>query len=51
MGRWGVTGAGEMTMVSTAPSVTNAIYNACGARISDLLATPEKVKATLVAKK
>ena len=41
------TGVGEMTMVSTAPAVINAIYDACGARIDDLPATPEKVKAAL----
>ena len=50
-GTLGSTGIGEMTMVSTAPAVTNAIYNACGARIYDLPATPEKVKAALKAKK
>jgi aldehyde oxidoreductase len=46
-GPLGATGIGEMTMVSTAPAVTNAIYNACGARIYDLPATPEKIKAAL----
>jgi aldehyde oxidoreductase len=46
-GTLGSTGIGEMTMVSTAPAVTNAIYNACGVRIFDLPATPEKVKAGL----
>ncbi len=46
-GTLGSTGIGEMTMVSTAPAVTNAIYNACGARIYHLPATPEKVKAAL----
>ncbi len=46
-GTLGSTGIGEMTMVSTAPAVTNAIYNACGARIYDLPATPDKVKAAL----
>jgi aldehyde oxidoreductase len=46
-GPFGATGIGEMTMVSTAPAVTNAIYNACGARIYHLPATPEKVKAAL----
>ncbi len=46
----GATGIGEMTMVSTAPAVTNAIYNACGARVYQLPATPEKVKAALAAK-
>jgi aldehyde oxidoreductase len=46
-GTLGSTGIGEMTMVSTAPAVTNAIYNACGARIYHLPATPEKVIAAL----
>jgi aldehyde oxidoreductase len=46
-GPLGATGVGEMTMVSTAPAVTNAIYNACGVRIYSLPATPEKVKAAL----
>jgi len=46
-GPLGATGIGEMTMVSTAPAITNAIYNACGVRIYDLPATPEKIKAGL----
>jgi aldehyde oxidoreductase len=49
-GTLGSTGIGEMTMVSTAPAVTNAIYNACGARVYHLPATPEKVKAALKAR-
>ncbi len=50
-GTLGATGIGEMTMVSTAPAITNAIYNACGVRIYDLPATPEKIKAALAGKK
>ena len=50
-GPLGATGIGEMTMVSTAPAVTNAIYNACGVRIYNLPATPEKVKAGLSTRK
>ena len=46
-GTLGATGIGEMTMVSTAPAVTNAIKDACGIRIFNLPATPEKVKAAL----
>ena len=46
-GTLGSTGIGEMTMVSTAPAVTNAIYNACGVRIQHLPATPDKIKAAL----
>jgi aldehyde oxidoreductase len=49
-GPLGATGVGEMTMVSTAPAVTNAIYNACGARIYKLPATPARVKAALAEK-
>ncbi len=50
-GTLGATGIGEMTMISTAPSITNAIYNACGVRITDLPATPDKVKKGLSALK
>jgi aldehyde oxidoreductase len=46
-GPLGATGIGEMTMISTAPAVANAIYHACGARIHSLPATPDKVKAAL----
>jgi aldehyde oxidoreductase len=46
-GALGSTGIGEMTMVSTAPAVINAIKDACGIRIFDLPATPEKIKAAL----
>ncbi len=50
-GTLGSTGIGEMTMVSTAPAVINAIYNACGARVRHLPATPDKIKAALAEKK
>jgi aldehyde oxidoreductase len=50
-GPLGATGIGEMTMVNTAPAVINAIYDACGVRIYDLPATPEKIRAALAAKK
>jgi aldehyde oxidoreductase len=46
-GPLGAIGVGEMTMVSTAPAVINAIKDACGVRIYDLPATPEKVRAAL----
>ena len=48
-GPLGATGVGEMTMVSTAPAVINAIRNACGVRIHNLPATPPKVSAALTA--
>jgi aldehyde oxidoreductase len=43
----GAVGVGEMTMVPTAPAVMNAIEDACGVRIRELPATPEKIKAAL----
>jgi aldehyde oxidoreductase len=46
-GPLGATGIGEMTMVPTAPAVTNAIKDACGIRIYDLPATPNKILAAL----
>lgn len=50
-GPLGATGIGELTMCSTAPAVMNGIYNACGVRIYDLPATPDKIKKALAAKK
>lgn len=46
-GTLGSTGIGEMTMVSTAPAVINAIEDACGVRVFNLPATPEKIRAAL----
>jgi aldehyde oxidoreductase len=43
----GAVGVGEMTLVPTAPAIMNAVEDACGARITALPATPEKVKAAL----
>jgi len=48
-GTLGSTGVGEMSMVSTAPAVINAIENACGALITSLPATPDKVLAAIKA--
>jgi aldehyde oxidoreductase len=48
-GPLGATGIGEMTMVSTAPAVLNAIKDACGARIYDIPATLPKISAALTA--
>jgi aldehyde oxidoreductase len=43
------TGVGEMCLVPTAPAVINAIRNAAGVWVTDLPATPDKVKAALSA--
>lgn len=50
-GTLGSTGVGEMTMVPTAPAVINAIRDACGVRIYDLPAEPEKIRAALAVRK
>ena len=42
-GAFGASGVGEVPICGPAPAVINAIYNACGVRIKDLPALPEKV--------
>jgi CO/xanthine dehydrogenase Mo-binding subunit len=50
-GPFGAKGVGEPTAVPTAAAIINAIYNAVGARVYSLPATPEKVLAAIKAKK
>lgn len=42
-GPFGASGVGEIPICGPAPAVINAIYNACGVRVRDLPALPEKV--------
>ena len=42
-GPYGAKGMGESGIVSIAPAVGNALYNATGVRIRDLPLTPERV--------
>lgn len=42
-GPFGAKGIGEPACIAAAPAVINAIYHACGVRIKDLPATPEKI--------
>jgi aldehyde oxidoreductase len=46
-GPFGASGVGEVPICGPAPAVVNAIYNACGVRVKDLPALPEKVLAGL----
>jgi aldehyde oxidoreductase len=46
-GPFGAAGVGELPLTSPHASIINAIYNACGARITKLPARPEKVLAAL----
>ncbi|WP_251859917.1 molybdopterin cofactor-binding domain-containing protein [Clostridium sp. Marseille-Q2269] len=40
---FGAKGIGEPTMVSVAPAILNAIYNAVGVRVTEIPVTPEKL--------
>jgi CO/xanthine dehydrogenase Mo-binding subunit len=42
-GPYGAKGIGEVTLMTTAPAIANAIYGAIGIRICDLPMTPEKI--------
>ncbi len=46
-GPWGSSGASEAYQSSGHVAVMNAIYNACGVRVFELPAKPEKIKAGL----
>jgi len=46
-GPYGAKGLGEHVLIPTAPAILNAIRDACGARITHLPATPDKVLAAL----
>lgn len=48
-GPHGAKGLGEHVLIPTAPAILNAITHACGARIRDLPATPDKVLAAILA--
>ena len=48
-GALGATGVGEMTLIPSAPAVINAIHNACGVWVTELPATPDRIKAALAA--
>ena len=46
-GPFGAAGVGEMPLTSPHAAIINAIYSACGARVRDLPARPEKVLAAM----
>jgi CO/xanthine dehydrogenase Mo-binding subunit len=49
-GPYGAKGVGEQALIPTAPAILNAIYDAVGVRIYKLPATPDKVRAAILAK-
>jgi aldehyde oxidoreductase len=46
-GPFGASGCGELPLYAPHAAIVNAIYHACGARITHLPARPEKVLAAL----
>jgi CO/xanthine dehydrogenase Mo-binding subunit len=46
-GPFGARGIGEHTMIPTPAAIANALYDACGIRISSMPITAEKVRAAL----
>ena len=46
-GPFGTSGTGEIPLCGPHPAIINAIYNACGARVTHLPAYPEKVLAAM----
>jgi aldehyde oxidoreductase len=49
-GPFGAKGIGEQALIPTAPAILNALYDAAGIRIRKLPATPDKVRAAILAK-
>ena len=49
-GPYGAKGLGEHVLIPTAPSILNAIYHAVGVRISEVPATPSRVRAAIKAR-
>ncbi|WP_435311548.1 molybdopterin-dependent oxidoreductase [Primorskyibacter sedentarius] len=47
-GPYGAKGLGEHCLIPTAPAILNAITHACGARIRDLPATPDRLRAAIL---
>ena len=49
LGPYGAKGIGEPALVPTAPAILNAIYHAAGIRLRQVPATPDRVRAALIA--
>jgi len=49
-GPYGAKGLGEHVLIPTAPAILNAIYDAVGVRITQVPATPSRVRAAIKAK-
>jgi CO/xanthine dehydrogenase Mo-binding subunit len=50
LGPFGAKGIGEPALIPTAPAILNAIHHATGARLHKVPATPDRVRAAILAK-
>ena len=50
VGPFGAKGIGEQAIIPTAPAILNAIHDAIGVRIHKIPATPDRVRAAILAK-
>ena len=50
IGPFGAKGIGEQAVIPTAPAILNAIHDAVGVRIRKIPATPDRVRAAILAK-
>ena len=51
IGPFGAKGIGEQAVIPTAPAILNAIHDAIGVRIRRLPATPDRIRAAILAKR
>jgi len=50
IGPFGAKGVGEQAVIPTAPAILNAIHQAIGVRIRRIPATPDRIRAAILAK-
>lgn len=50
IGPFGAKGIGEQAVIPTAPAILNALHDAVGIRLKKVPATPERVRAAILAK-
>jgi len=51
IGPFGAKGIGEQAVIPTAPAILNAIHNAIGVRIHRIPATPDRIRAAILAQR
>jgi CO/xanthine dehydrogenase Mo-binding subunit len=49
VGPFGAKGIGEQAVIPTAPAILNAIHDAIGVRIRKVPATPDRIRAAILA--